>query len=319
MATRGGRQCDRALRAVVGSLSFALIFFSATHAFAWDSATHRLITRLAIGALPQSPLKTEFLANEARLERHSVEPDSVLKNEYGRSEEIRHFIDLENFGSDPFSVLTPDFATMQRQFGTSAIIRAGTLPWTIDSIADKLPQEWKRNDCTNVLRDAGYLAHYVGDASQPLHTTASFDGYNRRDRGLHARIELAVDHHVQPLGQFARPEVRVTDIAAVWPAELAEIRQAHQYVARLIDDDRLLRGLARSGDRDGYEKALISREQSLFISQIASAASTLASIWLFEWRSAGSPSGCSGRVAAQGGSASITTAASYWIATVSDS
>ena len=300
MTARARGDCRRAIRAAVASLSFAIIFFRATNGFAWDSATHRLITRLAVRALPKSPLSVEFMLNEDHLERYSVEPDSVLKKEYGHKEEIRHYIDLENFGPDPFSVLNPNFAAMQQRFG-ELLDRTGTLPWTIDVMAAKLPGEWMRNDCTDVIRDAGYLAHYVGDASQPLHTTANWDGFDRGDRGLHARIELAVDHNVELLGALTSGQVHAADITAVWPTEIAEIRQAHQYVAKFIDDDRQLRHLARSGDTDAYEKALVRRDLQLFSGQIASAASTLASIWLFEWRKAGSPTGCAKRLPSRHG------------------
>ena len=71
----------------------------ATPARAWDSATHRAIARLAVEALPPSPLKAILSRNEAALEAHSVEPDSVLKARYGKAEERRHYIDMEVFGS----------------------------------------------------------------------------------------------------------------------------------------------------------------------------------------------------------------------------
>ena len=93
--------------------------------------------------------------------------------------------------------------------------RAGTLPWTIEGVSDQLESAWRRGDCDAVLRLSGYLAHYVGDASQPLHSTIHYDGY-AGDRGIHARIELAVDHSLRELEPMAAREIHVEEINDVW-------------------------------------------------------------------------------------------------------
>ncbi|HXW83416.1 MAG TPA: hypothetical protein VEJ86_03355, partial [Candidatus Binataceae bacterium] len=70
------------------SVLFLLLsaLFGSAHAFAWDDATHCLITRLAIEALPASPLRSLMRTNQSALERYSDEPDSVLKARYGEAE-----------------------------------------------------------------------------------------------------------------------------------------------------------------------------------------------------------------------------------------
>jgi hypothetical protein len=46
---------------------------------------------------------------------------------------------------------------------------------------------------TLTLRDIGVWSHYVGDASQPLHTSSHYDGWDRfaDSKGIHARFETA--------------------------------------------------------------------------------------------------------------------------------
>lgn len=261
---------------------------------AWDSATHRAIARLAVEALPPSPLKETLAHNEAALETHSVEPDSVLKKRYGKAEDRRHYIDSEYFGSNPWPALDADFSKMQRRFGEHRVARAGTLPWTVEAISDQLENAWHRGDCEAVIRLSGYLAHYVGDASQPLHSTIHFDGYPPRDRGMHARIELAVDHSLGELEPVARNEIRVEDINDVWTPVVAEIRDAHGFVGAVIRDDRAAReaGDYSAGD---YRHAVMNDDRAMFARQIARAASVVASIWVYEWRRAGSPSSCSSK------------------------
>jgi Zinc dependent phospholipase C len=287
------------LRAFAASLALTG-FFAATApspALAWDSATHRLITRLAINALPKSPLRDSFEANFAALQDYSVAPDSVLKARYGKAEARRHYINIEYYkgsSEDPFSSLDPDFKSMERRVGLRLMKRAGTLPWTIEELADATARDWRSGKCAELIRQSGYLSHYVGDASQPLHTTVHYD-CTRSDRGCHARIEGAVDRAVRALGAEAEPQVRALRISGVWPTEIAEMKQSYGLVQPTIDADRSAR---RGGEASAeeYERALIAQNGAMFATQIARGASALASIWTYEWSQAGSPDRCSSAV-----------------------
>lgn len=272
--------------------ALALVSPAAT-ASAWDSATHRAIARLAVEALPPSPLKSTLAPSEFALERFSVEPDSVLKKEYGKAEERRHYINIEWFGADPWPALNPSLDAMRRRFGDRTMRRAGTLPWTIGQMSDALEAAWARGDCDNVLRLSGYLAHYVGDASQPLHSTIRYDGYPR-DRGVHARVERAVDESITEVAATAATEVRVEDLHDVWTPAIAEIRDANGLVGEVIRNDRAARdqGAYRGAD---YRRAVMREDSAMYARQIARAASVLASAWLFEWKRAGSPNRCAPR------------------------
>ena len=283
----------RNARANIGAATIAAmlaLIVTAPRAWAWDNATHKLITRLAIGALPPSPLKDAFQAHASQLAEYSVEPDTVLKERYGEAERRRHYIDLEYYGRDPFAALTRDRAAMDRRFGRARVNKAGTLPWTIDEMASKSADAWRRGDCAAMFLYSGYLSHYAGDATQPLHTTIHFDGY-RRDRGVHARVELAVEHETERLGRAAAPQVHAATIESPWDTALGELRGAHALVNETIRLDRDARRSGGLGSRE-YEQALMARGESMFARQIAQGASALASIWLLEWRQAGSPALC---------------------------
>ncbi len=255
-------------------------------ASAWDSATHRAISRLAVEALPPSPLKTTLAQNGSALELHAVEPDTLLKQEYGETEKRKHYIDLEYFGNDPWPQLNPDIEAMRRRFGSRTLDRAGTLPWTIESVSNNLERAWQKSECAAVIRLSGYLAHYVGDASQPLHSTINYDGYEG-DRGVHARVEAAVDDSLRTLEPAASRQVRLEQINDVWSPVIAEIREANGLIGELIRDDRAARD---QGDFRGgaYQEALVREDAAMFERQIARASSVLGSIWIYEWRRAGS-------------------------------
>ncbi len=287
------------LRALAACPALFAIFFATASApaFAWDSATHRLITRLAVNALPTSPLHASFEANSAALQDYSVAPDSILKARYGKAEARRHYINIEYYGSsskDPFSSLDPNFKTMERRVGLRLMKRSGTLPWTIEELADATARDWRRGECAQLIRQSGYLAHYVGDASQPLHTTIHYDCY-ASDRGCHARIEAAVDRNVRALGAQAEPQVRAVPISGVWPTEIAELKQSYGLVQATIDADRSVRG-AGYASSGAYGRALIGEHGAMFATQIARGASALASIWIYEWHQAGSPDQCASAV-----------------------
>lgn len=251
-----------------------------------------MIAALAVNALPASALKTALAANERALESDAVAPDTILRDRYGHAESIRHYIDLEMYGADPISALSPDLSTMLARYGKYRVDKAGTLPWTIESEAALVREEWDRGDCAGVVTHSGYLAHYVGDASQPLHTTIRHD-CSRAQRGCHERLENAANHRTRDIECAAAPDVRITAIAGVWPAAIAEISRSHAIVGRITADDRAAR--AAGGDRSAYADALFAHDSALFTGQIADAASTLASIWLYEWKQAGSPNRCTTR------------------------
>jgi zinc dependent phospholipase C len=262
-----------------------------TPAHAWDSRTHKLIARLALDALPESPLKRIFEAHATDLQEDAVAPDEVLRPRYGKDEAIRHYIDLENFGADPFAALQPDFTAMISEYGAETLWSSGILPWTIAATAQGVQQAWRKGDCVEAILLSGYLAHYVGDATQPLHTTKFYDGYPE-DRGMHARLEGAADHSVREIEELARAHVHIEQINSVWLSAIGELRHSNALVATTFDADRAARaetGAKRGGD---FDRALMRRDLPMIVRQVAEAASVLASIWLYEWKQAGSPSAC---------------------------
>ncbi len=247
-----------------------------------------MITRLAVDALAPGPLKEAFAANLANLERLSVEPD-LVRAAGDKAEGRRHYIDLEYYGSDPFAALNQSESAMTQRFGARTLLKSGTLPWTIERESDALAGAWREGDCRTVFKLAGYLSHYVADASQPLHTTVHFDGYPQ-DHGMHLRLERAADTYVAELEREAAPRVRVEDLGAVWMPVIAELRESSALVPRVIAADRAARSAARSSRQ--VERMLVQDERGWIVSQVAVAASVLASIWQFEWRRAGHPSIC---------------------------
>ncbi len=184
---------------------------------AWDYEGHHAINELALASLPQdfggftlTPAlkhRIAFLGGEP--DRWRNMSDLPLKNLNGPD----HYIDLEDlklFG------LTPETLPLMRYDFAADIARAraahperfppidpardadhtreldGFLPWTITEYYEKLkscfsylktfqkyggtPEEIANAEA-NVVYVMGVMGHFVGDGSQPLHTTVCFNGW----------------------------------------------------------------------------------------------------------------------------------------------
>ena len=188
---------------------------------------------------------------------------------------------------------------MRQRYGDATLDRSGTLPWTIEQVASEIQDAWRRGDCGSAETLSGYLAHYIGDASQPLHSTRYYDGLPQI-AAIHARLESAADASVNQLEPLARSQLQLVPIASVWATAIAEIRRANAIVPTITAADRAARAEAPPDDYHAYDRAVMRQEEPLIARQLADAASVLASVWLYEWKAAGSPSAC-----AQSGSASF--------------
>jgi len=183
---------------------------------AWDYEGHRLVNQLALASLPTNfpafvftPAAREriaFLSGEPDRWRNT--PDLALKHCNGPD----HYLDIEDLapmGLKPSNVsplryvFTAQLAlARQRNPGAFAPIDAsrdsdqtkslpGFLPWTITEYAGKLKSAFSylreleqagtaeeiANAQANIIYLMGVMGHFVGDGSQPLHTTRHYNGW----------------------------------------------------------------------------------------------------------------------------------------------
>jgi len=196
-------------------MSLCVWFVSAARA--WDYEGHRLVNRLALASLPKefpafalTPAAQDriaFLAGEPDRWRNAS--DLALKHANGPD----HYIDVEELalvGLKPETLppLRYDFivqiarerAAHPEKFPaidpaknsdhTRELI--GLLPWTIAEYYAKLKSEFSYLKAfetsggtpdeiagaqANIIYTMGVMGHFVGDASQPLHTTTHFNGW----------------------------------------------------------------------------------------------------------------------------------------------
>ena len=130
------------------------------------------VVEVTIETLPD-PLRGYFLAHRRELGDWVVEPDTVLKESYGRSEAVKHFIDLDLYGSPPFADLPRSYSAAVRRFGRPVVEERGTVPWTIEQEHARLARKLRADEWRAALRAAAYAGHYVADARQEYRTRVS--------------------------------------------------------------------------------------------------------------------------------------------------
>lgn len=171
----------------------ASVLLHASFASAWGNEGHRIINRLAAASLPADA--PAFLRSQAAIEEIEYlgpEPDrwrSPGEPELNAAQAPEHFIDLELadvLGPLPRRRLDFEasvFAAGQRPE------KIGLQPWAATEVYERLKaalREYRRLSAAHedtqqveqaAIFYAGWLGHYVGDASQPLHTTVQYNGW----------------------------------------------------------------------------------------------------------------------------------------------
>ena len=201
----------RPLRSALLAAAFAVSSLSAGHAFAWGSTGHRLIGQVAIETLPvdlpaflhtrEASDAVGELAREPDRSRGAGQPhDADL--------DPGHFIDLtddgKTLGGNPIAAMPTnrfEYEVTLHNAGTT-VTKGGYLYYNlldgyeqlaedfayyrIETIAAKQwtdPQQkaWLAADLklreAILIRDLGWWAHFVGDASQPMHVSIHYNGW----------------------------------------------------------------------------------------------------------------------------------------------
>jgi hypothetical protein len=185
--------CNRISQTVLALAAAAYLSALTPSAHAWGNSGHRMVNKLAASSLPASV--PEFLsspAGVAEIEYLGPEPDrwrSPSEPELLKVQAPEHYIDLEladALGPLPHNRL--DFEAKAFAAGDRPE-KIGLQPWQTNEVWERLKatlREYRTEKAAGkdtrgieeaALFYAGWLGHYVGDGSQPLHTTIQFNGW----------------------------------------------------------------------------------------------------------------------------------------------
>lgn len=303
-------------------------------AYAWDYEGHRLVNQIALASLPAdfpafilTPVAKEriaFLAGEADRWRNSPDPS------FRHINAPDHYLDIEELADYGLSVTAlPPFRydfTSQLALGRAARPKLfapidpkrdpdhvrtliGFLPWTITESESKLKSAFSylkaledagtpdeiANAQQNVIYLMGVMGHYVGDATQPLHTTKHYNGWvgenphgystNKTfhswiDGGYLNRLALNADQFsakVRP----AKPLVFTgTDANAtnIFPAVMKWLLEQHKLVEPLYELEKA-RKLSNRGEPNPEAVEFLA-------GQLLKGGQMLGDLWLTAWKEA---------------------------------
>jgi hypothetical protein len=263
-----------------------------TPAYAWGAAAHRYVMQRAIDLLP-AEIKPFFVRHRDELVLRVNDPD--LWRVVGFEDEPpNHQIDfgVPDYGPYPFTALPREYDIAVETFGAATVRRHGLLPWrTVEEFGNlrRVFQGFPRGQIYvegNSVLFAATLAHYVQDATQPLHVHNNFDGQLTGQNGLHARFEAEL---------FERFESRLT----VSPAPIRPVTNirdlifevalsSHQLVPQILQADRDAIGAKDAYDDDYFEKFL-NNVRPVLERQLAEAITESASVIASAWTEAGKP------------------------------
>jgi S1/P1 Nuclease len=296
------------------SLAFAalLCIVPATPVSAWGPDGHRIVNRLAVEGLPAGV--PEFLRTRAavdEIEYLGPEPDrwrSANEPELNAAQAPEHYIDLEL--ADMVGKLPRrryDFIAMLYATGLTHPDQArdlrpekvGLQPWVTNEVYERLQaalreyrEQTVRHEDTKAVEAAavfyaGWLGHYVGDGSMPLHTTVNYNGWIERENpdqyvtspGIHSQWESAFVHQNVKAADVEPLMSPVQTLRDPFEDYIAYLRASHALVGRVYQLEKA----------QGFEGAGTAESRQFTAARLAAGASELRDLIVTAWEQSAKP------------------------------
>src|SRR5438067_6864294 len=236
----------------IRALALLIFTVSALPLLAWGEKGHYIVNEAATRTLPND-MPVFFYKAFGQLVWTAYDPDRWR----GAGESLDavnppdHFLDYEYVADLKLPADRAKYIDVLYKSGTLrrhgiSLSTPGFLPWRIAEMSEQLTNEWRQWRALipgslertyierDIIRDAGVLGHFVGDASNPEHTTWNYNGWidpnpnhYPNDCAAHDRFERYFVTHamsaeiVAPL--VGAPVMRTDYFAAA----LAEVRESN--------------------------------------------------------------------------------------------
>jgi hypothetical protein len=222
------------IRIILSSLS---IFISAS-LFAWGIWGHEHINHAAVFALPEE-MRLFFYDHIDFITEESSVPDLRKYAINDKAEFARHYIDIEPYDSLNIDAIPRTMKEAAAKYDSAFMQKNGILPWYIQDVMVKLTKAFKEKQKTAILFFAADLAHYLGDANMPLHTSINHDGQFTNQKGIHAFWESQLPELFGDSYNFHVDDAKyINDVTAeTWNI----IRHTHQLADTLLLTEKNVR------------------------------------------------------------------------------
>jgi hypothetical protein len=290
----------------------ALILFASTACFGWGSEGHRMINRLAAEHLP--PDLPAFLRTPGALDEIEYlgpEPDrwrSPGEPELSSEQAPEHFIDLEladMVGKLPrrrYDFIAALYAAGLTHPSMASELRperVGLQPYVTTEVYQRLKaamREYRglsaQGKDTKPVEQAiifymGWLGHYVGDGSQPLHVTVNYDGWVGKENpngyttqhGIHSKFEST----------FVAANIKPDDVAPLMTAPRLTSDVFDDYLAYLRASSRLIERTYELEKLGGFDGAGTTDSKQFVAERLAAGASELRDLYVSAWTESAKP------------------------------
>ncbi len=243
------------------ALTLLLALLTCAPLFAWGEKGHYIVNEAATFSLP-TDMPPFFYKAFPQLVWLAYDPDRWrgAGPSLDAANPPDHFLDYEYVAG---LTLPPDRYKAIALLGTSGTLRrhglenswTGFLPWRIAEMAEQLTNEWRqwrfaspetrRFIEADIIRDAGILGHFVGDASNPHHATFHYNGWAGPnpngypiDCNTHDRFERFFVSHAMATSDVVPMVKGPTLHTDYFAAALAEVRESNSLVEPLYRLDR---------------------------------------------------------------------------------
>ena len=279
------------MRPAIAIVLLAVITPAPVHA--WGFEAHKFIAEQMIALLPPE-LKPLFEKRKAFIIERSVDPD-LWRTVGWEDENPHHFVDLDYYGSYPFTELPREYDRAVEKFGREVVHEQGLLPWRTAEFYGHLQRAFeglKREPPVsyaqeNIVLFSALLAHYVADGHVPLHSVVNYDGQRTGQNGIHNRWESELFDRRRAMLKIA-------------PAPPAPVKNPRDFMFdvllvsnRLSDSVLEADGKAVQGREfydDAYFDALAAQQVGVMQQRLNDAITAVASIVIGAWDQAGRPS-----------------------------
>lgn len=192
------------------------------------------------------------------------------------------------------------------------VAETGTAPWRVDQLALLAVQALRNRKDSLALVYLGTLGHYVGDLSQPLHTTMNYDGqvHQPSAKGIHSAFETAeLERRAKHAGAVkdARTKIwstfratqtgtrRAARAAAATFASLRSVKDITGALVRMTGDSYagvapLLNAYAADQTPEAFAKAKVlggATVEAYTDTRLGVGAAALAAVWRVVFQEAG--------------------------------
>ena len=157
--------------------------------YCWGFYAHQKINYYAVFLLPPE-MVVLFKPNIVFLSEHAIDPD---KRRYAVPDEgPRHYIDLDHYGTYPYTNLPRTWNDAVAKFGEDSLRQHGIVPWHVQTMLHRLTDAFKEKNYSLIMKYSAEIGHYISDAHVPLHTSSNHNGQFTNQKGIHGFWESRV-------------------------------------------------------------------------------------------------------------------------------